>query len=610
MPASESGSRSTLPMTVRNTGFLLDRLGEDCHPLQFLRELTKNSIEAILKTPGKTGEILWDVDWPTFDLTSTYKLSVTDNGCGMTGADMVSYINQLSSSGTEQSMSGNYGVGAKIAAATRNREGVIYLSWVEGEGSMIHLWRDPKTGAYGLKQFDQPDGTFAHNVVLEDEVRPEIIDRHGTKIVLLGNSESQDTLQPPTGDTPSPSRWIAKYLNTRYFRFPDGVSVKVREGWENPRSDKDRNVLRSLIGQQAYLGQHCESKGKVKLPDAVAHWWILRDEPALTNNSGFLDSSGHVAALYQEELYEAATGRSGTARLQAFGVIFGYRQVVVYIEPKTSAERRVTTNTARTMLLINNEALPWSDWAVQFRENMPEEIRRLVERKAEAASETDHSKSIRDRLKQIMDLYKISRYRATPAGELQIDEQATARSGAARRDSTGGSTGTQSNQGDAPTTNIYSLFQKENGARGERIQPDVFPEVRWISVKDGTRDSTVLEDRAARFHIQQNLLLINADFRVFADMVNKFMKDFGNNAAFYDVIRDSVHLWFEQALVETVIGVHALRNSKEWAVTDIEAALSEVALTAVVIPRYHVNNQVKRELGSKLGKPHEQAATA
>jgi len=117
-----------------------------------------------------------------------------------------------------------------------------------------------------------------------------------------------------------------------------------------------------------------------------------------------------------------------------------------------------------------------------------------------------------------------------------------------------------------------------------------------------------LEDRAARFHIQQNLLLINADFRVFTDMVNKFMKDFGNNAAFHDVIRDSVHLWFEQALVETIIGVHALRNSKEWAVTDIEAALSEQALTAVVIPRYHVNNQVKRELGSKLGKVHDLAS--
>ncbi|HEY9140279.1 MAG TPA: hypothetical protein VIN93_05270 [Bryobacteraceae bacterium] len=606
MPATEAGSRSTLPMTVRNTGFLLDRLGEDCHPLQFLRELTKNSVEAILKTPTRTGEVLWDVDWATFDLTAVYKLSVTDNGCGMTGPDMVGYINQLSSSGTEQSMSGNYGVGAKIAAATRNREGVIYLSWVDGEGSMIHLWRDSKTGAYGLKQFERPDGTFAHNVTLEDEVKPEIIKDNGTKIVLLGNSELQDTMQPPTVDTPSPSRWIAKYLNTRYFRFPKGVSVRVREGWENPRSDKDRNVVRTLVGQEMYLTDHSECSGKVKLADAVAHWWILREEPALTNNSGFVDSSGHVAALYQDELYEAATGRSGTARLQAFGIIFGYRQVVIYVEPKPSAERRVTTNTARTMLLLNNEPLPWADWAVQFRENMPDQVRRLVEQKAEAASETDHSKSIRERLRQIIDLYKISRYRPTPAGELRIDDQVTARAGAAKREPAAAQTGTgQSGGGDAPATNIYSLFQKENGQRGERVQPDVFPEVRWISIKDGTRDGTVLEDRAARFHIQQNLLLINADFRVFTDMVSKFMKDFGNNAAFYEVIRDSVHLWFEQALVETVIGIHALRNSKEWAVTDIETALSEEALTAVVIPRYHVNNQVKRELGSKLGKVHD-----
>ena len=30
-----------LPMSVRNVGFLLDRLGQDCAPLQFLRELTQ-----------------------------------------------------------------------------------------------------------------------------------------------------------------------------------------------------------------------------------------------------------------------------------------------------------------------------------------------------------------------------------------------------------------------------------------------------------------------------------------------------------------------------------------------------------------------------------------
>src|SRR5262249_45950848 len=62
-------SKETLPLSVDNIGFMLDRLGRDCAPLQFLRELTQNSIEAILRTPSRTGEIRWDVDWNRYDLT-------------------------------------------------------------------------------------------------------------------------------------------------------------------------------------------------------------------------------------------------------------------------------------------------------------------------------------------------------------------------------------------------------------------------------------------------------------------------------------------------------------------------------------------------------------
>ena len=50
--------------------------------------------------------------------------------------------------------------------------------------------------------------------------------------------------------------------------------------------------------------------GQVELADATAHWWILKDEPAISNNSGFIESAGHVAALYQSELYELATARA------------------------------------------------------------------------------------------------------------------------------------------------------------------------------------------------------------------------------------------------------------------------------------------------------------
>ena len=50
---------------------MLERMAKDCSELQFLRELTQNSIESILRLPKKKGEILWDVDWITYDLTET-----------------------------------------------------------------------------------------------------------------------------------------------------------------------------------------------------------------------------------------------------------------------------------------------------------------------------------------------------------------------------------------------------------------------------------------------------------------------------------------------------------------------------------------------------------
>ena len=118
------------------------------------------------------GEIVWDVDWNTYDLTGVYKLCVTDTGCGMTGEEMVRYINQLSSSVHEQSHEGNYGVGAKIAAATQNHHGLVYLSWQSGIGSMIHLWRDPESGEYGLRQLERPNDAYGHWAHVEDLVKP------------------------------------------------------------------------------------------------------------------------------------------------------------------------------------------------------------------------------------------------------------------------------------------------------------------------------------------------------------------------------------------------------------------------------------------------------
>lgn len=607
-PASVS-HELTRPMQVGNPSFMLDRLGEDCAPLQFLRELTQNALEAMQRLPQKTGEVIWDVDWNTYTLTDQFKLCVMDNGVGMTGEEMMQYINALSSSVNVLSSTGNYGVGAKIAAAPKNKAGLLYLSWKDGIGYMIHLWRDPHTGTYGLRPLELPDGGVGYWAYVQDDVKPPVIDRHGTMVVLLGNEADVDTMTPPEG-TPSPSRWITRYLNTRYFRLPAGVKLKAREGWRFPRSNTDNNVLRTLTGQEAYLNAHADSSGKMELTDATAHWWILKDEDALTQNSGEFASSGHVASLYQNELYEMVSSRQGVARLQSFGVIFGHNRVVIYLEPQNGATRRLTSNTARTQLLLNGEPLPWSDWAAEFRDNMPPQISELVDRVAAAASGSDHKHTIRERLKAIIELFKFSRYRPTPKGKLMLENEHGIAGG---KPKARGERITDTAEADpggkgGRAGDIYSLFLSAKGIPGEEMAVARAPEVQWVSVENGTRTPPDLEDHAAKYLPQQDLIQANADFRVFNDMIERWCTRYKQVPGAREVVKDVVQEWFEQQLVEAVMGAQALRDARQWTFDDVQRLWSEEALTTAVLPRYHVDIAVKRALGAKLGTLKEKVS--
>ena len=593
---------TTRPLNVENPSFMLDRLGEDCTPLQFLRELTQNAIEGIQRLPEKSGEIVWDVDWNKYTLTGVMKLCIIDNGVGMTGEEMMKYINALSASINVLSSTGNYGVGAKIAAAPRNKAGLIYLSWKDGIGYMIHLWRDPSTGNYGLRQLDLPDGGIGYWAYVDDDVKPSIIEKNGTMVVLLGNEADVDTMTAPDG-TPSPSRWITRYLNTRYFRFPANITVRAREGWQFPKSNTDSNVLRMLTGQKTYLDKHAEFSGKLELTGASARWWVLKDEEALSSNSGNIASSGHVAALYQDELYEMVSGRQGVARLQSFGVIFGHNRVVIYIEPQKGVGRRLTSNTARTQLLINGEPLPWSDWASEFRENMPAAVSELVDRVAAAASGSDHKQTIKERLRAIVDLFKFSRYRPTPKGKLILEAENGVAGGKpkARREGTADTGDGEPGGKGGRAGDIYSLFLSAKGIPGEEVVVSKEPNVQWVSAENGTRTPPDLEDRAAKYLPQQDLIMANADFRVFNDMIDRWYSKYKHVPAARDVVRDVVQEWFEQQLVETVLGAQALRDTRQWTFDDMQRLWSEESLTAAVLPRYHVDVAVKRALGAKLG---------
>ncbi len=372
-------------------------------------------------------------------------------------------------------------------------------------------------------------------------------------------------------------------------------------------------MLRTVVGQERYLREHAEATGFVPLSNATAHWWILKDEKALTQNSGFIASSGHIAALLNDELYEMTTGRGGVARLQMFGVIFSYQRVVIYIEPHVdSADIDLTTNTSRTQLILNSEMLPWADWAAEFRAALPGEVRALEDEVSAGSTASDHKQAIRERLRQIRELFRLSRYRPTPRGS-ELAEEANGAGGRSRdsADTKEKAGSTTSGSRTARAGNIYGLFLAADGVPADAVNSLIEPDVDWLSATDPKckpRGPGLLEDKAAKYLIEQNKLLINADFRVFTDMADRWCERYTHTSGARDVVTDVVREWFEQALIETVLGVQGLRDSKEWDIDAIRNALSEETLSAAVMQRYHVDVAVKRALGAKLGTLKERAS--
>lgn len=588
MPATHP--RDVLPMSIDNMTFLVDRMAQDCGPLQFMREITVNAIQAIALTAEKSGSIVWDADWFYHAQTGVYKLCCIDTGVGMSGPEMVEYINKLSSSIHEQGPSKNFGIGAKIAAAPRNRHGMLYSSWKHGKGALVNLYFDPVASVYGLQRWEENNGECW--VGITDDVKPNLIKEHGTVVTLLGDSARQNTMQPPEG-TPMPSRWQYRYLNTRFFSFPDGIVVRVREGWEQ----RPQSYLRTVETQGTWLAKNRAYHGCVKLADALAHWWILREN--IDTNSGHNATGGHVAALFQNELYEMVSGRAGIARLQSFGVIFGAARVVIYVEPLNPL---VMANTARSSLLIENAPLDWARWAGAFRENLPDEIVNLQNEISGRSGEKDHRKAILDRLRNVSDLLKFSRFRVSRTGHAPLGDGVGVRgSRAGPRTDTPEVPPSKPRSKPRRTRDIYALVVESERIRGEPIPEMNEPQTKWISEKERSRVPPELEDRVAKFHMEANLITINADFRVIVDMIDRWSTTYAHVPGAHAYVEDVVHEWFEQELIETVISGLALYRAGGRTLRDLEELWSESSLTAAVLARYHIDNSIRRHLGQQLG---------
>ena len=590
----------------------INNLGRDCLPDQFLREFVKNSVEAIQKTKEKKGTIVVDANWVNWHFSDKkyLKISFTDNGTGMSPEQMEKLVSQLASSGDVKSEHINYGVGAKISALSRNPAGLQYESWQNGKGFMVLIYYDPTLGTYCMERFKNEEGKYLNYLEITDEVKPAEIKENGTRVTLFGKKAEEDTMQLPEGVRGTKEFWQLSYLNTRFFNIPDGIELKVRSGYyyeldkaifnEKKNSIDDpakSNCLRFVKGHKYSLDRNRlkNKSGIVELSDAKAHWWILNPERK-TNSREFL--VGQCGLVKDDEVFDLTYGSGNIAT--NFGLIFSFKNVALLIEPGSNYEQDTQR---RHVVGRDGSVLPWEKWQNEFKSKMPKEIEEFEKEAADKLGSDNYSDNLKDKLKDLLRFFKLGKYKKNPSGSEFISEEeiesfsGNLLDGDNKRDRKTSSAGANT----GAIREMLSMYEKKSKVKGFRVEADPYPEVKWVSVADGTRDPNEMVDRAACYHKSLNLVKANKDFSGYQTVRESFLETFGklNNQA-PKIIVQCVEEQFTQQLMEVVAGANQLVGRPKWAAEDVEKALSEEALTTAVSVRSNIIERANRAIKNKL----------
>jgi hypothetical protein len=538
------------------------------------------------------------------------KLRITDNGAGMTAEEVRENINHLSASAGTQAFDKNFGIGAKITAAVRNPHGVMYKAWKDGEGSLTILGRqDGRYGRIGWRS--EEDNTVHYSMPLPQDDRPTLITDSGVSVVLLGKSADDDTTAPPSG-ADLPSQWAAAFLERRYFQTPKGIVVKIlrpTEIFDSERGGK-RAIWDTIRGQGYYLDKHSTASGIVELDRQSARvwWWILNEE--ITGGGKTWSNRGHVAALYQDELYETRGGSSRISALKDFGIYAGHSRVVIYVEPLNV----LGANSSRSSLIMKDGGpIDYSEIGAAFADSMPSQIASYMA--GEVSSEQgDHRKSILKNYKEVQDALEQARYRRSAKGKLthlEVDvggRNAPSLEGDSRR-----TRETEKRPQDA-TGRVGAEYLRrareelERRVRAEKIETDPLPRIVWD--EEGT---SVRPGRAAMYTPASHLVTANAKFDFYLDVlewsVSEARERSGSpidDASLTKICTDEVRRWFEEALSQAVAVLRPLHHDSRWGPMVNESALSDEGLTsAVVSHRWMMLSTIKRGLAGRLGMRKE-----
>ena len=233
---------------------------ERCPKTMMVRELMMNALEAARFAPE--GRRLVEIS--PLEMDGTDKLAIWNTGPGMDAPELLKVSNIASSLGKEKSLSGNFGMGAKVASLPSNQRGMRYRSCKGGRVHEVILCK--RDGVYGrLRRYHPDTGEYLEVVDVTDiaVAAGRTLNEDWTEVVLLGNETNQDTVRDPfNGDPDQDTQWLATYLYHRFYRLPDGVKVTLLKGTNKLDGNRQFEPIPARL-------RHFERHETVPLPSGI-----------------------------------------------------------------------------------------------------------------------------------------------------------------------------------------------------------------------------------------------------------------------------------------------------------------------------------------------------
>jgi hypothetical protein len=566
-----------------------------------IRELTMNAIEAASKAQGEKL-----VHWATGTYKGVRKAVIWNTGPGMDAAELKKATDLACEVGKKLGLDDNFGVGAKVSALPNNRLGMRMRSCKNGRVSEIIIGEDPDENVFVRFERDlgggKTDTVIDVTAVAQKEGRQTTYD--WTEVMLLGNSDHQDTAAKPLASVPTTEKtFIATTLYRRFYRLPEGVKVRLDPVYH--RYDNTR--VFTCLGDRYDKFARYES---VRVPDINATINFLHD-PHIGDRSGLrkssssaLGSSTTTACLvHKNEMYSVLTGQEWSAAAPRFGIPFGSKELCIHIEldedearPTQYRERLISKETAADLVP--------DDYAMYVVEFMPEWVKEVVKnafpRRAEDFSD------LQKQLQDLLNKYKVKvQGRRVETEGHPSTEDAGQHAGADAGEGMGGAGGVgrdrlrtprrrfhETPEGATPTA-LYEMYEKA-------------PEIIMLKTPEDVEEKK-LKGKAAEFIVQTGVLFVNGLYeavdRTVADVEPEYAGQ-GDPEAMRELMITSARNAMAFRVGKATVFALAKRANEDWTEADMMAGLSKESLSIAADNYEESLNQVKRAIrdGVKMAK--------